>query len=56
MRPMTRLALGLAGLLVSALPAAAQTKWNLPAAYPTDNFHTEYLNLFAKDVAKATGG
>ena len=34
----------------------AQTKWNLPAAYPADNFHTENLNAFAKDVADATGG
>jgi TRAP-type C4-dicarboxylate transport system substrate-binding protein len=39
-----------------AAPALAQTKWNLPAAYPTDNFHTENLNAFAKDVADATGG
>jgi TRAP-type C4-dicarboxylate transport system substrate-binding protein len=34
----------------------AQTKWNLPAAYPPDNFHTENLNAFAKDVTDATGG
>jgi TRAP-type C4-dicarboxylate transport system substrate-binding protein len=39
-----------------AAPALAQTKWNLPAAYPTDNFHTENLNAFAKDVADATAG
>src|SRR5687768_17285 len=37
-------------------PAQAQTKWNLPAAYPLDNPHTENLNAFAKDVEKATGG
>ena len=36
--------------------AAAQTKWNLPAAYPADNPHTENLAAFAKDVADATGG
>ena len=35
---------------------SAQTKWNLPAAYPADNFHTENLAQFAKDVADATGG
>ena len=52
----TRLALGLAGALALGLPAAAQTKWNLPAAYPADNFHTENLVQFAKDVADATGG
>ena len=36
--------------------AAAQTKWDLPAAYPANNFHTENLNQFAADVDKATGG
>jgi TRAP-type C4-dicarboxylate transport system substrate-binding protein len=36
--------------------AAAQTKWDLPAAYPTNNFHTENLTQFAADVDKATGG
>lgn len=48
----------LAALAVAALaaPAAAQTKWNLPAAYPADNPHTVNLNMFAKDVADATGG
>src|SRR5262249_51517394 len=31
-------------------------KWTLPSAYPADNFHTENLEAFAKDVAEATGG
>ena len=47
----------MAALAVGALavqPAAAQTKWNLPAAYPSDNPHSENLALFAKDVAAAT--
>jgi len=44
------------GLLAAAGPAAAQAKWNLPAAYPADNFHTENLVQFAKDVEAATGG
>ena len=39
-----------------AATASAQTKWNLPAAYPTDNPHTENLVAFAKDVETATGG
>ena len=39
-----------------ALPAAAQTKWDLPSAYPANNFHTENLQQFADDVDKATGG
>jgi len=56
MTSFTRLALALAGAMTLALPAAAQTKWNLPAAYPADNFHTENLAQFAKDVADATGG
>jgi len=34
--------------------ASAQTKWNLPAAYPPDNPHSENLALVAKDVAAAT--
>jgi TRAP-type C4-dicarboxylate transport system substrate-binding protein len=56
MKHMTRLGLSLAGALLLSAPALAQTKWNLPAAYPADNFHTENINLFAKDVADATGG
>jgi len=44
-----------AGLLISA-PASAQTKWNLPAAYAPDNFHSENLAAFVKDVGDATGG
>jgi TRAP-type C4-dicarboxylate transport system substrate-binding protein len=36
--------------------AMAQTKWDLPAAYPAQNFHTENLVQFANDVEKATGG
>src|SRR4029079_11997085 len=42
--------------VVAFAPASAQTKWNLPAAYPNDNPHVENLALFAKDVAEATGG
>jgi TRAP-type C4-dicarboxylate transport system substrate-binding protein len=51
------LGLGLVlGALLAAAPASAQTKWNLPAAYPADNPHSENLVLFAKDVEAATGG
>jgi TRAP-type C4-dicarboxylate transport system substrate-binding protein len=51
----------LAAALVAAAalwiaPASAQTKWNLPAAYPADNPHSENLVAFAKDVDAATGG
>ncbi len=55
MRSMTRFSLALAGAMLASLPALAQTKWNLPAAYPADNPHTENLTQFSKDVAAATG-
>jgi TRAP-type C4-dicarboxylate transport system substrate-binding protein len=45
-----------AALAASHACALAQTKWNLPAAYATSNYHTENLVQFAKDVAAATGG
>jgi TRAP-type C4-dicarboxylate transport system substrate-binding protein len=40
----------------AALTAQAQTKWDLPAAYPATNFHTVNLQQFADDVDKATSG
>jgi len=43
-------------MLAAAPMAAAQSKWNLPAAYPADNPHSENLVAFAKDVEQATGG
>ncbi|MDO9196009.1 TRAP transporter substrate-binding protein [Rhodoferax sp.] len=43
-------------LAFTAGTAAAQTKWDLPAAYPASNFHTENITQFAKDVDTATGG
>ena len=36
--------------------AQAQTKWDLPAAYPASNFHSVNLQAFADDVDKATAG
>jgi TRAP-type C4-dicarboxylate transport system substrate-binding protein len=45
-----------ATLPAAVLPAGAQTKWNLPAAYPADNPHSENLAAFAKEVEQATGG
>ena len=48
------------GLMAAALTfsasAFAQTRWDLPAAYPATNFHSENLVQFASDVDKATGG
>ena len=52
----TRRLVCLACLFAVAGTAAAQTKWDLPAAYPATNFHTENLVQFAADVDKATGG
>ncbi len=44
-------------LACAAAPSAfAQTKWDLPAAYPATNFHSINLQDFANDVDKATGG
>lgn len=40
----------------SVCVAQAQTKWDLPTAYPATNFHTENLTQFAKDVEQASGG
>jgi len=53
---MKRLAAVLALASTFALPALAQTKWDLPSAYPANNFHTENIQQFANDVDKATGG
>jgi TRAP-type transport system periplasmic protein len=45
-------------VLTAALSATAfaQTKWDLPAAYPATNFHSENLQQFANDVDKASAG
>jgi len=39
-----------------AAAAVAQTKWDLPTAYPPSNFHTENVQQFANDVDRATSG
>jgi len=36
--------------------AGAQTKWDMPTAYPPSNYHTENIAQFAADVDQATGG
>ncbi len=56
MKCLPSLAAALALALAVALPAAAQTKWDMPTAYPANNFHTENIQQFAGDVDKATGG
>ena len=56
--PILRPVLSAAALALAAfsLPALAQTKWDLPAAYPTTNFHSVNLQQFADDIDKATAG
>ena len=48
----------LSGALLAGLAASAgaQTKWDLPSAYPASNMHTQNLTQFVKDVDAATGG
>ncbi|MCV0438062.1 MAG: TRAP transporter substrate-binding protein [Hydrogenophaga sp.] len=46
----------MAAALALSTGAHAQTKWDLPAAYPATNFHSVNLATFATDVDKATGG
>ena len=48
------LAAVVSGLAVPA--AAADVKWDMPTAYPANNFHTENIQQFAKDVEKSTSG
>ena len=45
-----------AAALLAFTAAQAQTKWDLPAAYPATNFHSVNLQAFADDIDKATGG
>jgi TRAP-type C4-dicarboxylate transport system substrate-binding protein len=54
---MNRLSAVAAALILAlAVPAVAQTKWDMPTAYPATNFHTENIQQFAGDVDRATGG
>jgi TRAP-type C4-dicarboxylate transport system substrate-binding protein len=55
-RRLFALTTSLAALALTGAGAAAQTKWDLPAAYAASNFHTENITQFAKDVDTATGG
>ncbi|WP_427185255.1 TRAP transporter substrate-binding protein [Bordetella bronchialis] len=45
-----------AGTVLLAATAQAQTKWDLPSAYPPSNFHVENLNQFVKDVGTLSNG
>ena len=48
--------LAAAAALALSFNVQAQTKWDLPAAYPASNFHSVNLQQFADDVDKASGG
>jgi TRAP-type C4-dicarboxylate transport system substrate-binding protein len=52
---LSKLAVALSFICLSAA-AQSQTKWDMPTAYPANNFHTENVQQFAADVDKATGG
>ncbi|CAN5730480.1 TRAP transporter substrate-binding protein [soil metagenome] len=53
---MFRTLLSVAALACFATSTLAQTKWDLPTAYPASNYHTENIVQFVKDVDAATGG
>jgi TRAP-type C4-dicarboxylate transport system substrate-binding protein len=42
--------------LAARAQMTAPINWKLPSAYPVNNFHSENLGAFAKDLAEATGG
>ena len=44
------------GMIALCSAVVAQTRWDLPTAYATSDFHTRNLAQFADDVDKATGG
>ena len=46
----------IAAALLLTTATQAQTKWDLPTAYPASNFHTENVTQFANDIDKASGG
>ncbi len=48
--------LSIAAALLVGTAAQAQTKWDLPAAYPATNFHSVNLQQFADEVKQASGG
>ncbi|MDB5891242.1 MAG: C4-dicarboxylate transporter substrate-binding protein [Polaromonas sp.] len=50
------LTLAACSLVLATGASMAQTRWDLPTAYPATNFHTENIAQFAKDVDAATAG
>jgi TRAP-type C4-dicarboxylate transport system substrate-binding protein len=50
-----RFLLAMAAFAVAST-VSAQTKWDLPPAYPAGNYHTQNIQQFADEVDKASGG
>ena len=50
-----RFLLAMAAFAVAST-VSAQTRWDLPAAYPAGNYHTQNIQQFADEVDKASGG
>jgi TRAP-type C4-dicarboxylate transport system substrate-binding protein len=50
----TRILIALA--VTAAMPAYAQTKWDMPTPYSDGEFHTRNVKAFAEDVKKNTNG
>ena len=50
-----RFLLAMAAFAVAST-VSAQTKWDLPAAYPAGNYHTQNIQQFADEVDRASGG
>src|SRR2546421_238818 len=46
----------LAALALVAMPAQAQTKWDMPTPYSEGEFHTRNVKQFAEDVKKNSNG
>src|SRR5690606_24217048 len=44
------------GCAAFAAAAQAQVQWDMPTGYPANNFHSENIEHFRKDVEQATGG
>jgi len=53
---MKRRFLAAAAAALFVTPAVAQTKWDLPAAYPATNYHSVNLQKFADAVKASSGG
>ena len=50
-----RFLLAMAGFAVAST-VSAQTKWDLPAAYPAGNYHTQNIQQFADEPAFCRSG